>query len=283
MLTAILIASAAVLTITWAIFDKGFASLTLSRYNDLIFENKNKSYGAYILRRQYDRNLVISLCAATGAAGLLCFATAISTGSNSEGVSIPTTHTTIFTFVPEKELPKSATEPMQSKPETKPAGISKPDTEPVVVTKPLTPIMTPASNPPGPAGPLAGVGPGTSGPATGGGTVTDPGLPLEGHQVDENAEFPGGMEALMKYLSSHIRYPETESDLGISGIVYLSFIVSSNGEITEVKELQGVKGGPNLSREAIRVIKSMPRWKPGKAHGREVSVVYRMPVRFTLK
>jgi protein TonB len=101
--------------------------------------------------------------------------------------------------------------------------------------------------------------------------------------VEQMPEFPGGEAALYKYLNSNIKYPQMEADAHIQGTVYLTFVVDKDGNIRDVKPLRGVAGGPNLEKEAMRVVKSMPSWKSGKQNGRPVSVQYNLPVRFVLK
>jgi protein TonB len=86
----------------------------------------------------------------------------------------------------------------------------------------------------------------------------------------------------MKYLQQNIRYPAMEKDNSVTGTVVLTFVVDKNGNITDVKTLKAVKGGPNLDKEATRVVKSMPPWKPGKMNGKAVAVQYNLPVTFNL-
>jgi protein TonB len=100
--------------------------------------------------------------------------------------------------------------------------------------------------------------------------------------AEQQPDFPGGEAALMKYLQQNIRYPAMEKDNSVTGTVVLTFVVDKNGNITDVKTLKAVKGGPNLDKEAIRVVKSMPPWKPGKMNGKSVAVQYNLPVTFNL-
>ena len=93
--------------------------------------------------------------------------------------------------------------------------------------------------------------------------------------------FPGGEEALMKYLGTQIKYPVMARENGISGRVYLSFYVDKDGKVKEVKVLRGIGGG--CDEEALRVVRAMPDWKPGRQNGRNVAVYYNVPVSFNLK
>ena len=92
--------------------------------------------------------------------------------------------------------------------------------------------------------------------------------------------FPGGPQALYKYLSEHLSYPVMAREANIQGTVYLSFIVGKTGEITDVKVLRGIGGG--CDEEAVRVVQSMPHWEPGKQRGVPVMVRFSLPVKFIL-
>ncbi|MFI5151059.1 MAG: energy transducer TonB [Bacteroidia bacterium] len=101
--------------------------------------------------------------------------------------------------------------------------------------------------------------------------------------AEQAPEFPGGEAALMKFLGQNIHYPEIERDNGVSGMVVLSFVVNKEGTIHDIRILRGVKGGPGLGEEAIRVILMMPDWKPGTMNGKKVMVQYNLPVSYKLK
>lgn len=99
--------------------------------------------------------------------------------------------------------------------------------------------------------------------------------------VESMPEFPGGMGALMKYLAENIKYPDLAKESGIQGRVFINFVVEPDGSISNVKVLRGIGGG--CDEEAVRVVKSMPNWKPGKQRGKPVRVSYNLPVKFTLQ
>jgi protein TonB len=98
--------------------------------------------------------------------------------------------------------------------------------------------------------------------------------------VEDQPTFPGGDEARIKYLQENIKYPEMAKESGIQGTVYVTFVVEKDGRITNVKVLRGIGGG--CDEEAVRIIKNMPRWKPGKQRGRAVRAQFNMPIRFVL-
>lgn len=99
--------------------------------------------------------------------------------------------------------------------------------------------------------------------------------------VEDMPEFPGGTDALLKFISDNIRYPELSRKKKIQGRVIVGFIIDKQGNVIEVKVLRGINA--ELDAEAIRVIKSMPKWTPGKQRGKPVPVNYTMPIKFSLK
>ena len=99
--------------------------------------------------------------------------------------------------------------------------------------------------------------------------------------VEQQPMFPGGPAALMKYLSEHTKYPVVAQENGVQGRVTVQFVVEKDGSISDVHVLRGVD--PSLDKEAVRVVKSLPRWTPGKQNGITVRVNYRVPVLFRLQ
>jgi len=99
--------------------------------------------------------------------------------------------------------------------------------------------------------------------------------------VEEMPEFPGGTAALQKYLAESVKYPVIAQENGIQGRVYVQFVINSKGEVTNATVLRGVD--PSLDREALRVVQSMPNWKPGKQRNRPVRVSYTVPINFVLQ
>lgn len=96
--------------------------------------------------------------------------------------------------------------------------------------------------------------------------------------VEEMPIFNGGTEAMYKWIQKNISYPELERSMGIGGTVHLEFVVTRNGDITDVKILRGVTD--NIDEEAVRVISSMPKWKPGKQGNKKVDVYFTIPIKF---
>lgn len=98
--------------------------------------------------------------------------------------------------------------------------------------------------------------------------------------VEQNPMFPGGNEALMKWLSKNLKYPASAQENGIQGRVLVQFVVNKDGSIVEPKVLRSVD--PALDKEALRVVSTMPKWQPGKQRGKTVRVRFTLPVTFRL-
>jgi TonB family protein len=98
--------------------------------------------------------------------------------------------------------------------------------------------------------------------------------------VEEMPQYLGGEQALLKYVSDNITYPQEAKDKEIQGRVFVSFVIEKDGSVNEVKVLRSIGGG--CDEEAVRVIKGMPKWKPGKQEGKPVRVSYMMPINFKL-
>ena len=98
--------------------------------------------------------------------------------------------------------------------------------------------------------------------------------------VEKQPEFPGGEQALLDYIGSNVHYPKKARKKNIQGTVYISFIVEKDGKVSTVRVLRGIGGG--CDEEAVRVVSSMPAWKPGYQRGKPVRVQFNLPIRFIL-
>lgn len=100
--------------------------------------------------------------------------------------------------------------------------------------------------------------------------------------AEQMPSFPGGNKAMKDFISANVNYPEIEKEYGIRGVVYLTFVVEKDGSISDVRYLKPVKNGPGLNREALRLIRLMPKWQPGMQQKKPVRVQYILPVKFSL-
>lgn len=99
--------------------------------------------------------------------------------------------------------------------------------------------------------------------------------------VEQMPEYPGGQAALIEYISNNVKYPDDAAKKKVEGKVFVTFVVDTDGKITDVSLLRKVF--PSLDAEAIRVISGMPNWIPGKQKGQVVRVKYTVPIMFRLK
>jgi len=99
--------------------------------------------------------------------------------------------------------------------------------------------------------------------------------------VEQQAEFPGGMEALYKFLNKNIRYPSSARRMGVDGKVYVQFVVDKEGKISDVSIIKSLSA--DCDKEAVRLVQLMPPWKPGRQNGRSVKSKFVLPLTFKLE
>jgi protein TonB len=271
------------------------ASLTL---DDIVFENRNRAYGAYDLRNSYNRNMTRAL---TLAPLLLLFFVGTPIGINQLLKSLLPEHNIIddsmgcdfppqtilteddFIIIPEKRL---------TPPAVRSNTVRYVPFEPVpdhTLQKTET-LTTAAMLENAVAGPMTIDGTGDDLPPieVADGTGESTGAPVEAVAqpkeflvVEEMPEFPGGQVAMLKFIGKHLRYPSSAQAKGISGVVYVSFVISPEGQVTKAEVMKGIDTA--CDEEALRVINKMPTWKPGRQSGRTVPVRYSFPIRFAMQ
>jgi len=111
--------------------------------------------------------------------------------------------------------------------------------------------------------------------------IEEPGEEEPFAYVEQMPEFPDGQAALMQFLRDNIKYPAIARENGIAGQVVVRFVVTKDGTVTNAQIVKGLGGG--LNDEALRVVKKMPKWKPGKHNGRAVPVTFNLPIKFQLQ
>lgn len=104
---------------------------------------------------------------------------------------------------------------------------------------------------------------------------------MVGEASDESPEFPGGAMEMMKFIKANTKYPTSATDAKINAKCALKFMVNTDGSISDITVLEGVKSCADCDKEAIRVVKSMPKWKPGKLAGKDVGLFYNVSVGFS--
>ena len=253
----------------------------LGNFNELVFEHRHKAYGAYVIRKSYNNNLTKSLLITVALFALFAFGS----GAFSKHV-LPLIKDN--TFKDSDTLYSTIVE------------LKKPEIEHIVATKKVDKVVPKSDN--------------TNYKATD--THVDEthkttdiaevhtngdehGKPVDSisttHTItavaphDDSNEIKGVAEHMpefigdiLKFLRDNLRYPELAKEINAQGTVYLSFVVEKDGAVDNISSLRGVDGG--CTEEAIRVVKLMPKWKPGlNGNGDAVRVQFNLPVRFTLR
>lgn len=98
--------------------------------------------------------------------------------------------------------------------------------------------------------------------------------------VETDPVFPGGVEGLTKYIKENIQYPIEAKEKGLTGNVFVTFVIEKNGSVSNVKVVRDIGGG--CGNEAVRIVRAMPQWEPGKQRGEPVRVQFTLPVNFSL-
>ena len=252
------------------------------KFNELIFENKNKAYGAYELRKSQGDTVAKSLLITFGAVSLLVLTafTMNRKSMESKASLIDIDSIRIITIVmdppPETILPviEQPAPPVEKSPYSDNLNLKAED-KPVI--DPPKAVEAMVFNSKGDKKgevdstrhePVIPVEPVVLPPVT-------PEPPLD--YADEMPE----LKNLYQFISDHLRFPAMAKDNGTSGTVYLSFVVEKDGSVSNVTTLRGI--GDGCEEEAMRVVKMLPKWKPAKNHGQPVRVKFTLPVRFKLQ
>lgn len=261
--------------------------VTSDNRNTLVFANKNKNYGAYEIRTNYNRNLLWII------AGLILFLGAsyggklaydkfsVSTGDEEERVLI-NTKLEVYEEPEEEEIIEPEPEEIIEQPlENQNAFFPPVVTNEEVNTPP--PLNTELDKEKvGKVDVKDGSNWSELPPPDTKKTDLEKKDPVIETVVDELAEYPGGRKALLKFLSENIQYPDIARELGLSGKAVLKFVVGVDGKISSVSVIRGVKDCKECDNEAIRVIRKMQPWAPAKKNGKVVPSYFTLPVEFIL-
>lgn len=271
-----------------------------NRWSDLMFENRNKEYGAYVLRRQTTaRNIKSIIAVLIIFALVMVYMVAKNAYDDYQKAHMAQTQVTELTALQEqkkeakverKEIVKQekveqVVEKVKSSIKFTAPVIKKDDeVRPEDEMKSQDEIM----NSKVAVGFANVIGNDESGEVLKAkeALVTEPVKPKEEENkvfdvVEQMPSFPGGMAALMAYLQKSIKYPPVAEENGIQGRVVCTFVVERDGSVTDVRVAKSVD--PSLDKEAVRVVSAMPKWIPGKQNGQSVRVKYTLPVTFRLQ
>lgn len=267
-------------------------NLNAPEWCEMVFEGKNKEYGAYELRKFSSRRHIQALLAVVGGAILIIALPFIIRSVVPQHAKEQVTEVTTLsnlqmeTQLPEENVVRNIEAPpppvlkssIKFTPPVIKADKEVNDNDEIKTQKELTTSKVAIS--------VADVQGSDSEEAI---DIAD----LEDHKevieekttpytvVEQMPQYPGGNEELLRFISSHMRYPAIAAENGIQGMVIVRFVVSPTGEVTNVTVLRTLD--PSCDKEALRVIQSLPNWMPGKQNGKPVPVFYTVPVRFKLQ
>ncbi len=274
-------------------------SKTPETLDDFIFENRNKSYGAYVLRSDYQRVIIKSLIIGSCLILLALLSPVILAKEEKEDDKkiITITMEKLNVEKPPVDEPKpvepEAPKPQQAKVNTKAFNDFKVVPDDVLTELPPTqdeladPTIQIGSENITDGEVFTGEVPIEETDRVGSGTEPTPvevapePADKEWITVEIQPEFAGGMKALVNFLQKNLHYPSQAQRANIGGKVYVNFVVGSDGTITKIDVLKGV--GFGCDEEAERVVKLMPKWNPGKQSGRNVAVRFTLPIAFQLQ
>ena len=271
-------------------------NLLSSKWNDIVFEWKNKEYGAYEIRQTSSKRLIIAFLICMVLVVFVAFLpTLVSTVTQNRNVADNISESSVLADL-QKELEEQVQEKDIIREETAPPPPPLKSTIQFTVPEIVSSDEISDDDQMRSQDDLVESKLQIS-VANVEGTDDEHGIDiadLEQHKViaedteskifdvvEQSPEFPGGTEALMRYLNDNIRYPAIAQENGLSGRVSIRFVVNKDGKISDVRVLRGVD--PSLDREARRVVESMPDWIPGKQNGKAVNVYFTLPVNFVLK
>ncbi|GAA3947434.1 TonB family protein [Hymenobacter algoricola] len=263
--------------------------LSTASLDDIVFEGRNQSYGAYVLRRVYSRHLVAGLTFSVVLCLLLVSLPVLIQRLWPAVVVVPPIPVLGDIVLERYDLPKEVAPPAEQH-----AVVVAPPKVAVPTTVVKDPLVKPKDeveqistvDPDAVTGPVAIAG--VAGPAVVNGPGTAPGIdsnvavtppPAQPFiHAEVMPEFAGGLEALRQYMQRNLHYPRQALAAGVSGKVFVSFTVQASGAISDVQVLKGL--GYGTDEEAARVIKAMPTWTPGRQNSHAVAVRYTLPITF---
>lgn len=268
---------------------RNWQQITSDDRNETVFENRNKAYGAFAMRRDYNKHLLLVVAGVVCGAGILYATT--------RGKKYKQPELARKEVVQVLELVNNETPPKEEIFDTKPQHQQDEALAEATRFREMTVVDDPTRNPAdvpedgknssnekregeGGLNDLDKGNPEPPGPPT----PPEPPYvePKEPVIADEPATFPGGMSKLPPYLLDNLVYPQIAIELGLEGKCYTKFVVSKTGEISNVTVERGVPDCKECDKEAVRVIKGMPRWTPGKFNGRVVNSYFHLPIAFKL-
>ena len=256
-------------------------ALSARSWDDMVFENRNQAYGAYVIRKIYGKNVFFAVLITLAIFALFVWGPAIAEMiKGDEVVEKAPPRKLVYT---ELSAPPPIDKPKPPPPQIQlpklqkvikfvpPKVVKEEVVEEVPTIEEIKQNEVAATEVEGPAEvvfeePVQEV------------VQEDPNQIFT--VVEQQPEFEGGYEAMSRFISKNLRYPASARRMGIDGTVYVQFVVAKDGSISEVKTIRGISA--DCDKEAERVVNMMPNWKPGKQNGKAVFVRFVLPIKFRL-
>lgn len=244
-------------------------------FNELLFENKNKAYGAYAIRKSQNDNISISLLVTTAFFGLIVLLTFALTKTKDIIPDFDVNDPDIFISSVEIELPKPIEKPKVKVPETvkSTSGVFVASKDPQKTDLQTNDNQNLNKNP-NPLGTKDSADTETPGPKL-------PEVPAKKPEVLKFVDKMPKLDNMAQFIADNLKYPVIARENGTAGTVYLTFVVEVDGSISDIKLLQGI--GDGCEQEAMRVVAMMPKWEPGTLKEIPQRVQCSLPIRFRLK
>lgn len=254
-------------------------TLAIRHWEDVVFQNRNKEYGAYPLRRAYAKRVLFGAVVTITVVGIILSSPTFFSHEEETGVVVFNPDDGIIWTAPPPIVeplrpPKKAVAPPAQKSKSSrivvtDEEIAQNEVEPVMDVASDDGVVSAEAGMPGEVAAVLLPGP------------TAPAEPLVREIAEVMPQYEGGVEAMMKFIRKKIRYPNAPKRLGIGGTVYVRFVVNGDGRVTDVEVIRGVH--PDYDAEAARVISMLPSWTGGRHNGRPVGVRMVIPINFSLK
>lgn len=254
-------------------------------WNDIIFENRNKQYGAYQLREHYASQVLKAFLLAVMLILLIIFLPKFLKflEEDQAPLVLPAKTINYTELAPPPPIEATPPPPVDTPPPVKkvvkylPPKVTEeevPDEEPMPTVEEIKHVDTGLENVEGTGDVVMDI------PVEGTGEAPAPAQETVYQFAEQMPEFDGGMEALGKYLQKNLRYPANARRMGVEGTVFIKFVIGRDGKVENVEVMKGIL--KDCDEEALRVISKMPSWKPGKQNSQEVKVSMMLPIKFKL-
>lgn len=257
---------------------------TQDERNDIVFDHRNKAYGAYELRRKYNKRVTFII------GGMLTFSVAlfglkviIDNKPKEDDKTLDMSNIVVDLTPPP---------PVEEQPPPPPPPPPPPMVEMVKFIPPVIKDDAVEEEPQKLQEDVKDTNVGEKdqegekdivAPPTENTGPAEPAQPEIFTIVEEQAEFPGGIAEMQKFIQKNLQYPSMAREAGLSGKCFLKFVVNETGSISNVEILKGVPGCQDCDKEAIRVVKAMPAWKPAKMTGKSVKCYFNLPISFKIQ